>query len=613
MGRLGKLARPRKRVIMEASGESRGREEAKEPQNDFSYPSLLLVLLILAAYAPFFGTRYARTAGDDKVYVAQALEMERDGRFFVQTLADQPDYRKGPFHYLALRLGMKVFGRNMWATIYMNLVMVVLGALAVAQLAGRHLGGDPGWAFWSGAAFALNAGIYSHVFASQMEVELASVFALALLALDYAGRDPKKDWLFWLAAGVAGTIKAPLHSVLLGATGMIFWYADGTLGMRLRSARAWLGFAIGAGFCILAYLPPVVFDFKNFMETFFGRENFEKGANGAPWHYPVIPIFTYSLLPWMFAAFVAYADGIRRLALRIEARNKGGKRAKLVLTSGHERLVMLGVALMVPSIVFFLVHAYRGQNYHLPVIPGLILMIAALWATATNAWKRIYVGAIAFTGFVILLVPVAVTILCNHFRPMPDWWWDWTLPCLWVGALLTAKGFWDECFLFNLERPAALARRAIWIFLALSVFMVNIGEREMIDLKAHYESAKRSGRHVQYAYYNLNANVWSEWGYLNFWAGVPVTGMHTEADLKAAALRGDSLLIPGDLLLKEFFKHKEALFPQYEAKVVATWRRWHTKGKNFEGEPVWHEAWRTRNLGKLEKKYFIVEVKPPNA
>src|SRR3990167_9516040 len=125
------MLKRKKKVVLEENSEVRAREKSKLPQNDFPFAWLLLALFISAAYVPFLGFRSARTAGDDKVYTSQVLEMVRDGRFFVQTLGDDPDYRKGPFHYLALRAGIAVLGRNMWATLYMNLILVVAGALAV--------------------------------------------------------------------------------------------------------------------------------------------------------------------------------------------------------------------------------------------------------------------------------------------------------------------------------------------------------------------------------------------------------------------------------------------------------------------------------------------------
>lgn len=598
------------RIRVEDDGHFRSEEKKKEPVGSVRVQYWLLLLFVALAYVPFLHLRMIRPAGDDKVYVAQAMEMERAGTWFVQTLADEPDYRKGPFHYIALRLGYMVFGNSMWATLWMNFALVLLGAWAVAQVTGRHLGGDPSWAFWSGMAFGVSAGVYSHVFASQMEVELAALFAVALYFLDRLPATGREDWKFWLLAGLIGTVKAPLHSVLIAGTAFLLWWFDGSWRARMRSPLAWLGLVSGVLFAILAYAPILLLDLQNFINTFLGRENFDKGSNGAPWHYPIIPFFTYFLFPWTLVLFVAYAYGLlhfyRRVRGWIQARA-----INVVFTSGHERLVILGFCLMAPSILFFLFHGYRGQNYHLPVIAGLVFWLAALWSQAEGrGWQRAYAAALALTGLIILLVPIALTILVSRFRPMPEWWSDWTLPLVWIGVVLGAKAFLEEALLFSATRPAAIARKSLWFFLGAGVLLVNLGEREMVDLRQHYARVVEAAPKIRYGYYNLHRNVWSEWAYLNFWAHVPVYGVHTSDGLKRAALAGDYILVPGEARRQEFEAALAAALPG-ATYTFTPWARWHTKAKNEQGEPVWKEAWRTRQLKLLERTHLIVKIQVP--
>ncbi|NUM89275.1 MAG: hypothetical protein HUU37_08740, partial [Bdellovibrionales bacterium] len=100
---------------------------AHTPQR-YSWP--LLLVFIFLVYAPFLGDRVVRPAGDDKVYVSQAIEMQQAGTWFLQRLSGEPNYYKGPFHYVALRFGMAVFGQDsIWAALWMNLLLVTLGAL----------------------------------------------------------------------------------------------------------------------------------------------------------------------------------------------------------------------------------------------------------------------------------------------------------------------------------------------------------------------------------------------------------------------------------------------------------------------------------------------------
>lgn len=559
----------------------------------------LLAVFLLLIYVPFLGDRVVRPAGDDKVYVSQAIEMANQGNWFVQTIGNEPNYYKGPAHYILLRVGMAIFGDSVWATVYMNLILVMLGAFALGAIMQRNMPEFEGWGFWVGMAFAAGGGIYSHVFASQMEVEGAALFAIGLYFLDRAGPG-KADVKFWLIAGLCGWLKSPLHSVMLGVTALLFWGWNGELLPRLRSPRAWGAVLAGVALCCVGYLPAFLLDRENFIYTYVLRETLHKPANGAPWHYPIVPLFTYSLVPWMFPALVAYADGISRL----------WRRQRLIRsTPGSKRVVALGLALIAPSVAFFLWHPYRGQNYNLPVVGGLVLVVGAIWATRADTWSRIYSFSLALTSALFLVIPVALTYFTRHYDPMPFWWPSWLLPALWVGAILSARGFWREGVTFNMARPASLARRVLWFFLALGCLISTIGEREMIDIRDKIYEAKKQNEVLKVSYYNLQKNIWSEWGYLNFQVPYPVRGLFTEKDLADAVRGGELILVPGDDWLEKMRGEVERLFPG-ALMNIDTWKRWKTKGKNAQGVPAWKDSWQNRDLSKLEKNFYMVRVIP---
>lgn len=559
----------------------------------------LLTLFLLLIYVPFLGDRVVRTAGDDKVYVSQAVEMAQSGNWFLQTLGNEPNYYKGPLHYIFVRVGMGIFGDSMWATVYMNLLLVILAAIAIGAIVHRNMRDFEGWGFWAGMAFAVNAGIYSHVFASQMEVEMACFFVIALYFLDRSGPG-KADLKFWIIAGLVGWLKSPLHSVFLGTTALLFWGWQGELLPRMRKPAAWLAALAGIAICCLGYLPPFLLDRENFIATYIYRETLHKPGNGAPWHYPIIPIFTYSLLPWMLPAFVAYFDGISRL---------WRKQRAIRTTTGSKRVLALGLCLVIPSVLFFLWHPYRGQNYNLPIIGGLVLVIASIWATRADTWSRAYSFSLGLTAFFLLIIPVLFTFMTRRFDPMPFWWSSWLLPFLWVGAIFTARGFWREGVTFGMARPASLSRRVIWIFVAFGALLSTLGEREMIDIRDKIYRAKKEGEAIKVTYYNLQKNIWSEWGYLNFQIPYPVSGLFSEAQLYSAIRNGELILVPGDEWLEKMKSAVDREFPGAEW-TIEPWRRWKTKGKNAEGVPVWRQAWNTRDLSLLEKRFYMVRVNP---
>ena len=255
--------------------------------------ALFLTLIVSATYLPFLGFRVLRMAGDEKVYVSQSIEMARAGRWFVQTLADVPDYYKGPLHYLLVRIGMSIFRPHLFSALYMNWLLALAGALAFYFMALRKPVTNSS-ALLLGAASALNVGVFTHAFASQMEVELCAVYTLAIAALGWPAEAQRskvrnfsayfmRDILFWIAAGAAGAIKSPLHSGLIGAGGLFFWALRGELLQRVVSPGAWGAALSGVMAALIGYAPAYIFDKKNLVEIFLGRENLQKPNNGRYW------------------------------------------------------------------------------------------------------------------------------------------------------------------------------------------------------------------------------------------------------------------------------------------------------------------------------------------
>ncbi|MCP6347020.1 hypothetical protein NL431_28365, partial [Klebsiella pneumoniae] len=61
-------------------------------------------------------------------------------------------------------------------------------------------------------------------------------------------------------------------------------------------------------------------------------------------------------------------------------------------------MMALGLTLVIPSVAFFLWHPYRGQNYNLPVVGGLVLFVGAVWATRAPSWTKYYSAAMGLTA-----------------------------------------------------------------------------------------------------------------------------------------------------------------------------------------------------------------------
>ena len=134
-----------------------------------------------------------------------------------------------------------------------------------------------------------------------------------------------------------------------------------------------------------------------------------------------------------------------------------------------------------------------------------------------------------------------------------------------------------------------------------------IGEREMVDIRAYLRSVHKEGREVQLDYYNLNRNIFSEWGYLGFWINYPVKGLHDPESLKSALLRGDTILVASkENGIEEFRDFMKKNFPTMRLKETL-WKRWRTRGQGENGQSLWLESWQRRDLSILEDNYMIYE------
>ena len=554
---------------------------------------LILVAALVATYAPFLGTRYIRTGGDEKVYVSQAVEMARDGHWFVQTLEDVPDYYKGPVHYILVRLGAILFGRTPWATLYMNLLFLCVGSVAVAAVVKRRLPDWKGGAVWAGAAFGMGVGIYAHTFASQMEVELASLCAVAFYLLDRVDREDA-GWAFWIVAGVVGWIKAPLHSAFMGVSAVLFWILAGQARAKIKNPKAWLVPIAGILVSIAGFLPAFFADRENFVAKYIIKEIYEKSLTGQPASTPIVSTFGFYLWPWMLLAFVAYVQLVFKFV-------------SLVRDVVVRRLLILGFCFCAPSVAFFIWHPYRFENYNLPVISGLIVMIAAVWSKRTAFFQKLYGMALGISALAFLLFAIGVSGLALRFSPLPAWWPAWMLPVIWLGALINFWGFIKYGIIGGGRRPDWLAFSAVGGYWALGAFFAVLGQREMVDLKQYLAESVQQRRNVKLSYVNLQRNSWCEWGLMNFWVDRPVKGLHLPETLKQAILDHDTLLLPNGEANDRFQEFIKKEFPNTKFSY-RPWKRWRTHGQTDTGVPLWKDAWDRRSLAPLERDFYIVEV-----
>ena len=544
---------------------------------------------VAAVYLPVLGVRTLRFAGDEKSYLDQVIEMKDRSHWFFQTFGGEPCYYKGPFHYLAVRFSWLFFGNSFWSALFPNFVLLLFGAWATGLALLRFHPARQGWAFAAGVAFATSAGLYTHGLASQMEVELAGFFMIAMAALAW-----DRPRLFWLAAGIAGWIKSPLHSVLIGSSGLLYWLMQGTLLRRMKEPRQWRFLIEGVALCSAGFAPAFLFDHDNFMKTYIRRETLDKPSNFSPWWTPVLPILTHSIFPWTILIWT----GLLTFAHRVI------KRVALPQSS------LLGFCVAAPSIVFFLIHPYRVHTYNLPIIGALVLLACGLGAGFPPLGSRLLRGVLASSPLLLaILTGAAFYILRRLGIPfVPRWLLAFCVACSSAGMIATItillKRSWPS------GRSAAFtAAAAVPPFIAIGLILRVFGTWEVESFKHLVGQLSGPEPTPMIRYYDPSKSVWHEWGLMVF-----ATGLEIRPIYDAKAVRES--LAHGEIVTTQSLKDAQEILaiaaempePKRHLQILP-WPRWRRPAEKVAGMPAWKDAWEHADWKKLVTEFAIARLK----
>ncbi|CAI6146856.1 MAG: hypothetical protein SPLUMA1_SPLUMAMAG1_00390 [uncultured Sulfurimonas sp.] len=561
------------------------------------YPQTSLIFFITLSYLYFMLDMYLPTTGDQKTYIAQALEMHRDGHWFMQTLFNEPNYYKGPLHFIFLRLGFILFGtHSMFALVYMNFFGLILLAILLFRFLRGALS-DTGWAFFYALSVVLSVGVYSHSFASQMEAELVILYGITLYLLDKSDRDTSLGnlLLLWGTIGLAGWLKSPAYSLFLGLSVLLYWILTAQIKTRVLEWKSYLTIAFGIGISVAGYLPILIYDGDAFINTYILRESLSKGSNGVPWTTAFFPIFTYFLAPFMFVAIFSYLLGIYKTLL---------KKAD-VLDKKERRLIKLGLALSTPTLLFFTFHPYRGDIYALPIVSATMLMAYVFFRAYLNEYERVYIFLMRLSSYVLSLVPLLVIALYLRLAPMPEWWAPLLFPLALFTLVFSVWFVHKESKKVLDESPLMLSLAFIPLLLTLSLMLQSFGKGEIKGLQEYVKMNKIT---KPLGDYNLYKNYWNQYGALNFWAGVDVVGLFSKEELALFIMDGGSVIVEGDNRLEEF----EQNLPEHLSMKdfdIYLWKRWLTHGKGPNGKSKFVQYFKSKNISDIQKNYYILKLK----
>ncbi|MDF1883891.1 hypothetical protein JHD49_08080 [Sulfurimonas sp. SAG-AH-194-C21] len=558
------------------------------------YPQTSLIFFITLSYLYFMLDMYLPTTGDQKTYIAQALEMHRDGHWFMQTLFNEPDYYKGPLHFIFLRVGFILFGtHSMFALVYMNFFGLILLAILLFKFLRTSLN-DTGWAFFYALSVVLSVGVYSHSFASQMEAELVILYGITLYLLDKADRDTSLTnlLLLWAVIGLVGWLKSPAYSLFLGLSVLLYWVLTSQIKTRAVEYKNYTAIAFGIAVGIAGYLPILIYDGDTFINTYILRESLSKGANGVPWTTAFFPIFTYFLAPFMFVAIFSYGLSLYKTLF---------KKAD-VLNDEERRLIKLGIALSAPTLLFFTFHPYRGDIYALPIVSATMLMAYIFFRAYLKEYEGVYIFLMRLSSYVLSLVPLLVIALYLRLSPMPEWWSPLLFPLALFTLVFTLLFVHRESKKVLKESPLMLSLAFIPLLLTLSLMLQSFAKGEIKGLK---EYVKLNHITKPLGDYNLYKSYWNQYGALNFWAGVDVIGLFTQEELALFIKSGGSVIVEGDNRLKEFEQNLPQGLSMNDFDIYL-WKRWLTHGKGPNGESKFVQYFKSKNISDIQKNYYIL-------
>ncbi len=569
------------------------------------YPYVFIVLWISLIFCPFLGKPVLQTTGDQKVYIAQALEMHAQNHWLKQTLAGQGYYYKGPMHYILLRIGFNIFGvDNLWAGQWMNLIcllIVGLGLTRVTIVATKN----PHLAVTLGMASTIAGGIYAHAFASQMELELCAIYTLCLVLLQayLAEISPAKSksliLLLWILIGVASTVKSPLHSVLLGIGTLMALALVGRKKRNLILSRwHFLVILAGIALAVMSYGLLYWLDEANFYLSYIVRETLGKGPNEVSSVESWLPNLTTNLLP-VTPIILAGLYGLRHLKLRQEEFSGP-------LSTGSDRetsastLAVSGLCLILPTFIFFAIHPYRSPIYTIPCIPVVIAVAGmGLFMGSSSDKKGFPLWIPKMIPYFGLLLPITYIVLrfrfLGSFFPLPEF--------LTFGAVIATIGTIFSVFIL---RKLEDLWSPLWIFslvpcyLFLGSLLHQTGKFEIDQFNKTLSMMSHRDQNQKIGFYNLHRHTWSEWGLLTLASQRTIVGLHHLPSLQDFLNAGGYVIFPGKSFLDDFLSKSHG--ERYE---IREWKKWYVRGPSTS-ESGTSAAWLHHDIGRVMTSYFIV-------
>lgn len=495
------------------------------------------LIWILAAYLPFLWETVIPFTGDQKTYIAIAMEMRKRGEWLQPYLFGDPNYLKPPFQYWMTLLSWNAFGFNVFAT-FLPGVLALLGTAWLLNEIASSLG-ERRWYVNSGLWFAATLGAMTYALSAQMDIYVCLFYAGSWWAgLRYLEEpDSKKRkvrWLYvaFLIAGLSAIVKSPLYSVFWVSGYFIYLLISGEW-LLFKNKHLYLALLDGIFFGLLWYIALIVRDGEAFWNQYFMKEQFQKGANGGTLADLWVPLL-YMAFPFTLLLFTA----IRSAWM--------GRRTASIL-----RFV---IAWGLPPAFFFSIFPYRTSLYLFILVPALAVLVD--WGCFRSNRTRTFTWLTRTTGIVMAIGLSLLGFALYRFEFIPAW----LMAAFVITGVAAAGVLW-----FGYMRLFTIT--ALFAVLFFRMGSIGIAKSDRVGLL----EAMGPIREEEAAMLDESRDIWHEIGLLSVSLASPMKRLFGYDDIVDHLSRGGSIILSDE----QTEKYRQTLDSVFAARgKTLSWRQW---------------------------------------